>query len=118
VFSLGLLGNIERFRELGDKSGVDVISSTCIACLAHIAILYEVICRTDPVAGSEFYNLCDLALQRLGVLTSELQFDEYTHLDLLLGVCPSLCCFLLSMTQTGDWDRTLGINHYRSSTPA
>jgi hypothetical protein len=28
----------------------------------------------------------DSALQRLGTLSSELQCDEYTHLDLLLGV--------------------------------
>jgi len=82
--SQDLLDNVKRFREYGDKHGADVLSSSCIACLAH-AILYEVVCRTDPVAG-EIYVLCDLALERLGMLTSELQLDEYTYLDLLLGV--------------------------------
>ena len=84
-FSQSLLGNMKRFRECGDKSGADVIGSSCIACLAHLVVLYEVVCRTDP-AAVEMYNLCDSALQRLGILTSELCFDEYTYLDLLLGV--------------------------------
>ena len=94
--SQSLLGNAKRFREHGDKNGADVIGSSCIACLAHLALLYEVVCRTDPVAG-EMYNLCDSALQRLGTLTSELRFDEYTYLDLLLGVRPSLFCFSAAM---------------------
>ena len=47
----------------------------------------------DPVAKVEMYDLCDLALQRLGTLTSELHLDEYTPLDLLLGVRPSSCRF-------------------------
>ena len=70
-----------------------MIGSSCITCIAHLATFYEVVGRVDPVAGVEMYNLCDLALQRLGTLTSELNFDEYTHLDLLLGVRPSSCCF-------------------------
>ena len=116
-FSQNLLDNVKRFREYGDKNGADVLSSSCIACLAHLAILYEVVCRTDPVAGG-LYVLCDSALERLGMLTSELQLDEYTYLDLLLGVRPSLRWFPTTVAQTRDWDRTLGENHYRSSTPA
>jgi hypothetical protein len=95
-----------------------VISSSCIACLAHLAILYDAVCRTDPAGRSELYNLCDSALQRLGALTLELHLEEYTYLDLLLGVRLFLRCFPMAMAQTGYWDRTLGINHYRSSTPA
>jgi len=97
-FSQHLLRNVKRFREYGDKTGADMIGGTCIPCFAHLAILYEAVCRTDPFP-EEMYNLCDLALHRLGVLTSELQLEEYTYLDLLLGVCPSLCCFLVTMTQ-------------------
>jgi hypothetical protein len=118
VFSLNLLSNITRFRGLGDKEGADVISNCCITCLAHLAILYEVVCRIDPVSGGKSYALCDSALQRLGTLTSELHLDEYSHLDLLLGVRPSLSCFLVVAAQTGDWDRTLGTNRCRYSTPA
>ena len=88
-FSRILLRHTKRFRDHDDKNRADVISSSCIACLAHLAILYEVICRPDPVAG-EMYALCDSALQKLGVLTSELQLDEYTYLDLLLAVRPPL----------------------------
>ena len=95
-FSQKLLSNIKRFREHGDKSGADVISSSCIACLAHLAVLYEVVCRTDPVA-KEMHNLCDVALQRLGMLTSELRFEEYTYLDLLLGVRLSSFYFPIAM---------------------
>ena len=87
-FSRKMHGNIKRFREYGGTSAADVISSSCIACLAHLAILYEVVCRTGPVTG-EMYDLCDSALQRLGMLTSELYLEEYTYLDLLLAVRPS-----------------------------
>jgi hypothetical protein len=117
-FSLCLLSNIKRFHELCDNSGAEVISSSCIACLAHLAVLYEAVCRTDPIGSFELRNLCDSTLERLGTLTLEVHFDEYTYLDLLLGVRPSLSCFPISMAQTGDWDRTLGRNRCRSSTPA
>ena len=70
-----------------------MISGSSVACLAHLAILYEAVCRTDPVAGFKLYDLCDSALERLGALTSEVHFEEYTHLDLLLGVRPPLCSF-------------------------
>jgi hypothetical protein len=89
--SLSLLSDMKRFDELGDKSGAEVIGGSCVPCLAHLAILYEAVCQTDPASRFELYNLCDSALQRLGTLTSELHLDEYTHLDLLLGVRPFLC---------------------------
>ena len=93
LFSLSMLSNIKRFRNLGDKTGAEVITSICITCLAHLAILYEVVCRVDPMSGSKLYDLCDSALRRLGALTSEVHFDDYTRLDLLLGVRPFLCSF-------------------------
>ena len=82
-----------------NKNGADVIGISCIACLAHLAILYEVVGRTEPAVEVGMYGLCDLALQRLGTLTSELRLDEYTYLDLLLGVRSSSRCFLVPMTQ-------------------
>lgn len=85
-FSQKLLDNIKTFRQHGDKNGADVVSESCIACLAHLAALYEVTSRNDPSTEVEVDNLCDLALQRLGTLTSELHLEEYTYLDLLLGV--------------------------------
>ena len=90
------------------------MSSSCITCLAHLAILSEVVCRADPVAG-ERYTLCDSALQRLGMFTSEFYLDEYTYLDLLLAVRPSLCYFLTTVAQVGGWNRNPGGNRYQSS---
>ena len=104
------------FREQRDETGTDVICSSYIACLAHLAILYDVLCRTDPAVGSEMYWLCDSALQRLGVITSEHHFDEYTYHDLLLGVC-WFSCFSTALAETGDRNRNLGRNRYPSSTP-
>ena len=69
----------------------------------------------DPEAGTEVYDLCDAALERLGTLTSEVHFDEYTYLDLLLGVRPSLDCLPTVMAQTREWDRILGRNRYQFS---
>jgi len=115
-FSQALFGNLKRFRELDDKSGAEVISSSCITCLAHLAVLCEVICRTDPVARVETHSLCDSALERLGMLTYELKIDEYTYLDLPLEVRPSLCRLSTAAAQTRDLSRTLGRNRCRSST--
>jgi len=103
-----MFNNVKRFREY-DKAGADLIGSSCIACLAHLAVLYEVIGRMYPDAR-EMCDLCDSALRRLGNLTSDLHFDEYTYLDLPLGVRPFFCRFLTLMAQTGDWDRMLGGN--------
>ena len=97
-FSQNLLDNVTTFRERGDASGVDVIGSSCITCLAHLAVLYEVVGRMDPDA-KEVYNLCDLALQRLGRLTIDLRFEEYTYLDLLLGVRSFSPRYLTLITQ-------------------
>ena len=83
-FSKKLVDDITTFRLHGDKSGADVVSDSCIACLAHLAVLYEIISRNDPSAKVD--GLCDSALRRFGTLTSELHLDEYTYLDLLLGV--------------------------------
>jgi len=91
---------MRRFRESSGTSAADEISSSCIACLAHLAILYEVVCRTAPVAG-ETYDLCDSALRKLGMLTSELYLEEYTYLDLLLGVRPLSCRLPMMVTHSG-----------------
>ena len=91
-----------------------MLGSNCIACLAHLAILCEEVAGRTGLPQLETYNLCDSTLQRLGTLTSELHFDEYTHLDLLLGVRLSSCCFLIAMTQMGDLHRILGGSLYQS----
>ena len=84
---------MKAFYELGDKNGGDVINASCIACLAQLAVLCEAVGRLDPFVEVEMYNLCDSALQRLGALSSDLHFDEYTYLDLLLVVRPPFILF-------------------------
>jgi len=104
-----LFENTRTFRKQGNENGTDVSYSSCVICLAHLAILYNAVCHTDPAAGSEMYGLCDSALERLGMITSEHHLDEYTHLDLLLGVCWT---FYSSKTiaETRDRNRNLGGN--------
>jgi hypothetical protein len=85
-FSEKLLDDIKMFRKHGDKNGAEVVSGICIACLAHLAILYDIVSSNDPSAKAEVDGLCDSVLRSLGELTLELHFDEYTYLDLLLGV--------------------------------
>ena len=115
-FSRNLFESSRTLREQQNESGTDIICSSCITCLAHLAILCDVVCRTDPAIGPEMYELCDSALQRLGMITSEYHFDEYTYIDLLLGVRWSLCFSMLT-AEMGDRNRNLGRNHYPSSTP-
>jgi hypothetical protein len=117
-FSQGLFDGIGRFRLRGDEVGAEVIGSSCIICLAHLAVLCEVICRVDPIAGTKTFELCDWALRGVGMLTSELHFAEYTHLDLLLGVRLFLYSLPTTMAQAAGWGRTPGRNHCRSSASA
>ena len=56
-----------------------MVRSSCVNCLAHLAVLSEAL-------GPESESLCDLTLERLSELTGEMGTEEYTRLDLLLGV--------------------------------
>jgi len=53
-------------------------------------------------------SLCDSVLERLGLLTSKLNIDGYTYLDLPFEMCPSLDHPLTAVVQMRDWARTLG----------
>ena len=77
-FSQTLLSNLQRFRELGDKSGAAMIKSSCVNCLAHLGALYEAL-------GAESESFCDSTLERLSELAEDMGMEEYTRLDLLLG---------------------------------
>jgi hypothetical protein len=85
-FSEKLFDDIKTFHKHSNKNGAEVVSGICIACLAHLAILYHIVSSNDPSAKAEVDDLCNSMLQSLGELTLELHFDEYTYLDLLLGV--------------------------------
>ena len=81
-----LLHNLQGFVEVGDNDGATMIWSSCITCLAHLTALCELIGRTEPTASLAMNALCDSNLEKLGQLTDDMRSEEYTHLDLLLGV--------------------------------
>lgn len=85
-YSRTLLFNLRRFQELGDKGGAGVIRSSCVNCLAHLAMLCEVLSKIGPTPRTELDNLCDSILEQLGELAQDMRMEEYTRLDLLLGV--------------------------------
>ena len=85
-YSRTLLSNLRRFQELGDKSGAGVIRSSCVNCLAHLAALSVTLGEIEPTFQTELDTLCDSTLERLGELALDMGMEEYTRLDLLLGV--------------------------------
>lgn len=84
--SQALLSNLQRFQELGDNSGAGMIRGCCVNCLAHLAVLYKALCQTGLVSQAESDTLCDSVLERLSELSKDIRVEEYTRLDLLLGV--------------------------------
>jgi len=84
--SKNLLSNLRRFQELGDTSGAGMIRVSCVNCLAHLAVLCEALGKIEPAARVRLDPLCDLALERLSALARDVRMEEYTRLDLLLGV--------------------------------
>ena len=88
-YSQTLLSNLQRFQELGDRSGAGIIRSSCIDCLAHLAALCEALGQIEPTR-TQLDALCDSSLERLCELTKDVRTEEYTRLDLLLGV--RVCC--------------------------
>ena len=85
-YSQTLLYNLRRFQELGDKRGAAMIGSSCVDCLAHLAVLCEALSKIEPAPQTGPDNLCDSTLERLGKLAGDMHMEEYTRLDLLLGV--------------------------------
>jgi len=85
-YSQTMLSNMRRFQELRDSSGAGMIGASCVNCLAHLAVLCETLNKVGPVPQMDLYALCDSTLERLGELARDIRMEEYTHLDLLLGV--------------------------------
>lgn len=85
-YSETLSRTLRRFVDTDDNSGAEMIWSSCITCLVYLATLCELIGRTDRTASPAMDALCDSNLEKLGRLTEETRLEEYTHLDLLLGV--------------------------------
>lgn len=98
--SHSLLSNLLRFQELGDNGGAGMIRSCCVISFAHLALLCEVFCGFGPAGQTAVEILCDSALERLSELSEDMRTEEYTRLDLLLGVRVTLHC--LANTADGN----------------
>ena len=87
AYSQTLLSNLRRFQELGDGSGARIIRSSCVNCLAHLAVLCQALGDGESAPQAKLDTLCDRTLERLGELAQDMHTEEYTRLDLLLRVC-------------------------------
>jgi len=61
-----------------------MIRASCVNCLAHLAVLCEVLGRIRPTLQEKVDTLCDSTLEQLGALAQDMCMEEYTLLDLLL----------------------------------
>jgi hypothetical protein len=87
-YSETLLRHLQRFLKVGDNRGAEVIQRSCVACLAHLAILCDLTNGLEPNFKPQMDAICDSSLERLGHLTRGMRIDGYTYLDILLGVRP------------------------------
>ena len=85
-YSDTLLRNMRNFLQIKDQQGAEIIQSSCVDCLAHLAVLCDLVGRSEPNSKPQMDAVCDSSLGRLGRLTQEMSFDEYTYFDLLLMV--------------------------------
>ena len=86
-YSNALIGNAQKFLEIGDTRGAEIIQSSCVGCLTYLAMLCDLISQLNPNCKPQMDAICDSALERLGCVTKGMNFDEYSYLDLLLRVC-------------------------------
>ena len=86
-YSDTLLQHLQRFLDVEDRRGAEVIQRSCIACLAHLAAFCDLTSRLEPNSKPQMDAVCDSSLERLGHLTQDMRIDGYTYLDILLVVC-------------------------------
>ena len=70
-FSQNMFNNMMNSDQSGGNSQAAPIGSSCITCLAHLAVLCEVVGPMHPNL-MEMGNPCDWALQRSGQSTANL----------------------------------------------
>ena len=85
-YSDALLRNMRIVLQIDDRQGAEIIQGSCVSCLAHLAVLCDLIGRLEPNSKPQVDAVCDSSLERLGRLTQEMCFDQYTCFDLLLMV--------------------------------
>ena len=85
-FSNVLMGNLQRFTEVGDSSGVETIWTCCVTCLGHLAALSHLVGQREPTLRGSMNDLCDLTLAKLGDLSREVPVEVYSYFDVLTEV--------------------------------
>ena len=82
--------NLQRFIQIEDISGIETIWTCCVICLGNLAALCHLISQTVPTLRGSMDDLCDLTLEKLASLSHEVHIGEYSHFDILTGVCDLL----------------------------
>ena len=111
------MGNLQRFIEVGDSSGVETIWACCVACLGHLAALSHLISQREPTLRGSMDDLCNLTLDKLGELSNEVHVEEYSHFDVLTEVRIPVGLLWTSKALTGGaMIRSLGKGRWTPST--
>ena len=66
------------FLEVGDSQGAEIIQSSYVTCLVHLAELCHLISGLEPNSKPRMDNVCDLLLEQLGYLTRGMSANGYT----------------------------------------
>ena len=64
-FSNALMGNLQRFAEIANSSGIETIWTCRITCLGHLAALCHLVSLAGLAMTILMDNMCDLASTRL-----------------------------------------------------
>ena len=80
------MGNLQRFIEAGDSSGVETIWACCVTCLGHLAALSHLISQREQTLRGSMEDLCDLTLNKPGDLSRQVRVEVYSYFDLLTRV--------------------------------
>ena len=111
------MGNLQRFVEIGDRSGVEIIWTCCVTCLGHLTALSHLISQREPTLRSSMNGLCDLTLNKLGALSREVHVEVHSYFDVLTGV-RIFVTFLRIFQALRAFIRSLGTGRWAPSTCA
>lgn len=86
TFSSDIMKHLQRFTNIGDINGAEMIWTCCVICMAHLAALCHRMSQTDPAWSVSMNDLYNLTLDKLGNLSLEDRIEAYSHFDLVTGV--------------------------------
>ena len=59
-----LLQSVRTFLQIGDTLGAEIIQSSCVGCLVHLAVLCELTSCSEPNSKPRMDVACDSSLER------------------------------------------------------